>query len=503
MRQALHIFKKDIRHLWIEIAVTLLVVAAFTLTGARQALWLADPAVNTSMATTLVTSHGVAYRGATNPAVNTSMATTLVKFLLPLVWCILIARLVHAEALPGDRQFWTTRPYAWKSLLAAKALFVAAFVNLPLLAAHIAILLAYGFHPLSELPGLLWSQVLITAVLVLPIAALSALTTGFVQLLITGAVLWLALAAWNIVAPFYLVDPGWRALEWVRTYYDIAVLVLATLAILVWQYARRKTAAARWLAVAAVVLVALGNALLPWTAAFALQSRLSRQPIDPASLRIDFDSARQWAARALIERGDRVWIEIPIKIAGIPAGMTARYDGVIMAIEASDGSTWPPDQQPWSHVIGRDQVLSLQATVNGGFYRKVKDQPVKFRGAMYLTLYGNQRVTDVPFSTPPMAVPGEGLCTASPGAGRKSYYLICNSVFLDPQGPPSYSPFPADLAFDPVNSHRTYIASNYYPFPAFTAATVQTSEPLAHLRRDFDIGGLRLSDFEVPLKPIP
>jgi hypothetical protein len=67
----------------------------------------------------------------------------------------------------------------------------------------------------------------------------------------------------------------------------------------------------------------------------------------------------------------------------------------------------------------------------------------------------------------------------------------------------SYSPFPADLAFDPVNSHLAYIASLEYPFPAFTAATIQTSEPLAHLRRDFEIGDLRLSDFEVRLKAIP
>jgi hypothetical protein len=168
-----------------------------------------------------------------------------------------------------------------------------------------------------------------------------------------------------------------------------------------------------------------------------------------------------------------------------------------MAIEASDGSTWPADQQPWSHVTTRDQVLWLQATVDGGFYRKVKDQPVKLRGAMYLTLYGNLRVTEVPFSAPPMAVPGRGLCTATPGAGRKSYYLICSSVFLDPEGPATYSPFPADLALDPVNSHRTYIAAFYYPFAAFTAATVGTTEPLAHLRRDFEIGGLRLGDFEV------
>jgi hypothetical protein len=476
MRQAIHIFKKDIRHLWIEIAVTLLVAAAFTFTGARRALWLAEPAV------------------------NRNMAWTLLKSLLPLAWSILIARLVHAEALPGDRQFWTTRPYAWKSLLAAKALFVAVFVNVPLLVAHIAILLAYGFHPLAELPGLLWSQVLVTAVLVLPMAAISALTTGFVQLLITGSILGLALAAWNIIAS---LDAGWRAIEWIRSYCDITVVALAALAILVWQYASRRTTIARWLALAAVVVVALGDALMPWTAAFALQSRLSSQPIDPASLRIDFDSARQWAARALIEKGDRVWIEIPIKLSGIPAGLSPRYDGVIMAIEAPDGSTWPADRQPWSHITGRDQVLSLQATVDGGFYRKVKDQRVKFRGAMYLTLYGHQRVTDVPFSAPPMAVPGRGLCTASPGTERKSYYLVCNSAFLDPQGMVTYSPFPADLALDPVNNHLSYTASLEYPFAPFTAATIQTAEPLAHLRRDFQIGGLRLSDFEVPQKPIP
>jgi hypothetical protein len=479
MRQALHIFKKDVRHLWIEIAVTLLVAAAFTFTAARRALWLADPAVNRNVASMLLT------------------------FLLPLAWWILIARLVHAETLPGDRQFWTTRPYAWKSLMAAKSLFLAAFVNIPLLVAQVVILRAYGFHPAAEIPGLLWSQVLVTAVLVLPVAALASLTTGFVQLLSTGSVLCLALVAWNIGAPFYRLDVGWRALEWVRSYYDIGILALAALAILVWQYARRRTAAARWLAVAAAVLVALGNGLLPWTAAFALQSRLSTQPIDPALLRIDFDSARQWAARALIERGDRAWVEIPIQLTGIPAGRSARYDGVIMAIEASDGSMWPADRQPWSHVTSRDQVLSLQATVDSGFYRKVKDQQVKFRGTLYLTLYGHQRVTVVPFSAPPMAVPGRGLCAASPGAGRKSYYLICNSAFLDPQGPATYSPFPADLALDPVNSHLSYTASNYYPFAPFTAATVETTEPLAHLHRDFDIGGLRLSDFEVRLKAVP
>jgi hypothetical protein len=245
------------------------------------------------------------------------------------------------------------------------------------------------------------------------------------------------------------------------------------------------------------------DVLMPWTAAFALQSRLSKRPIDPASLRIDFDSAKQWAARALIETAYRVWIEIPIKITGIPAGMSASPNGVIMAIEAPDGSTWPADRrQPWSHVTSNGEVVSLQATVDGRFYRKVKHQQVKLRGAMYLTLYGNRRVTEVPFQTTPVAVPGIGLCTAIPGADRKSYYFTCNYAFLDRQGMATYSPFPADLTLDPVNSHLTYTGS-YYPFPTFAAARVTTTEPLAYLRRDFDIGGLRLGDFEVRQQLLP
>jgi len=54
MRQVLHIFKKDVRHLWFEIAVAMTVVAAFTFTGARRALWLVDQATNRIAAWTLV-----------------------------------------------------------------------------------------------------------------------------------------------------------------------------------------------------------------------------------------------------------------------------------------------------------------------------------------------------------------------------------------------------------------------------------------------------------------
>ena len=180
MRQALHIFKKDVRHLWFEITMVICVVAAFTFTGSRRALWLMDPAT------------------------NRIAAWTLVMILLPLTWWTLIARVIHDKALPGDSQYWTTRPYSWKSLLAAKTLFILAFINLSMLVADGMIVRAYGLPGLplgKELAGLLWSQVLLAVVFVLPIATLSGLTTGFVQLIfavLTPCVIGLGIA---IVAP--------------------------------------------------------------------------------------------------------------------------------------------------------------------------------------------------------------------------------------------------------------------------------------------------------------
>src|SRR6266513_4574279 len=303
MRQALHIFKKDVRHLWFEIAVAITVVGAFTFTGARRALWLVDPAT------------------------NRTAAWTLAMILLPLAWWTLIARVIHDEALPGDSQFWITRPYSWKSLLGAKALFILAFISLPMLLADGVIVRAYGLPLWAELPGLLWSQVLLAIVFVLPIAALSALTTGFVQLIfaiLTPCVIALGVA---IVAPEVVLGGFLGGSDWVKTYYMFLVISVAASAILFWQYSVRRTAAARSLAVAAGILAVLGMTLIPWSAAFRIQSWLSKQRVDQSLVHVDFDSGNRWLIRVVIEGGDRVRIELPLDITGLTPSMFARPEG--------------------------------------------------------------------------------------------------------------------------------------------------------------------------------
>jgi hypothetical protein len=251
MRQALHIFRKDVRHLWLEISIALAATAAFTFLVARGSQSLNDPAA----------AQGV--------------AATLLTYLLPAAWCALIARLIYAEPLAGNRQFWITRPYAWKSLLAAKGLFIAAFISLPKLIADAVILRAWDFKIGSELGGLLWAQVLLAAVLVLPVAALSAVTTGFVQLLAVTFLIVLGLGGWYLLIPA-AGDP-WLALEWTRSYSTGLVIAGAALAIILWQYARRDTTNARRLAGGAALAAFAVSVWLPWPAAFAFQSRFSTQ----------------------------------------------------------------------------------------------------------------------------------------------------------------------------------------------------------------------------------
>ena len=100
-----------------------------------------------------------------------------------LFW-FLVVRLVHGEAPTGNRQYWITRPVEWQKLLAAKILFVAAFVNFPLLIVDVFLLAKAGFRPeASYTAGLLWRQVIWAAFLLLPVATLAAVTSNVAQMM--------------------------------------------------------------------------------------------------------------------------------------------------------------------------------------------------------------------------------------------------------------------------------------------------------------------------------
>ena len=163
MRQAWHIFLKDVRRLRYELIVILVFTAAYA--------WLQG--------------HWSPLSSARNGRVNQT-AGMLRGFLLPMAWWYLASLAVYGEPLPGNRQFWVTRPYRWTSLLGAKLLFIVAFVSFPLLLADCFILTLQGFHPWASPVGLLWHEVALFAVIFLPMMAVACITTSFARVVLVG-----------------------------------------------------------------------------------------------------------------------------------------------------------------------------------------------------------------------------------------------------------------------------------------------------------------------------
>jgi hypothetical protein len=297
MRQTLHIFKKDARGLRWEIALVLLLVAAFTLSDARSHFTLGH-----------------------------DQWSRILKLLVLLAWFILIARVIQSEALPGDKQFWLTRPYSWRSLLASKILFLFVFITLPMTIANSVIVTAQGFPILAHLPGLIWMQLLWWTQFIVPVAVLASITSGLATMVFWAVVI-VAAGSTNLTQD--LADPL-GSLEWIGNSIYLTLTAAAIIFILVWQYGRRKTVDARIVFGCTMALSTLAP-ILPLSGVLPLR--------EPSSLTISLDPhLPPVTAGAGLVTG-MVQILFPLQIAGVPEGLTARTDSAQVRIEKADGDT--------------------------------------------------------------------------------------------------------------------------------------------------------------------
>jgi hypothetical protein len=237
MRQAIHIFRKDVRHCWPYIAA---VPALTALNAWVSSTDFPDPS-------------------------KLNSTSSLISLPLVVAWWLAIGAAVHGETRVGDRQFWTTRPYSWKSLVGAKLLFIAGFLSLPLLISDCIVLIASGFNPLALLAGLLCRHCWFLGFLILPFVV-AALTRATRDLVLTGLVLYIVsyiaiffMARWaNEFGILHLTNPQWigAAAPW--------LLPIAGFGLIVEQYALRRTVPVRVLAIAlgALVPVAMASSLM-------------------------------------------------------------------------------------------------------------------------------------------------------------------------------------------------------------------------------------------------
>jgi hypothetical protein len=423
MKQIVHIFAKDVRHLWKEILVSIVLITAFALI--EPTAWWAP------------------YWG------NSSPRQYLVGVLMILVivgWWLLIARLVHEENLVGDRQFWLTRPYNRKSLIAAKVLFLFCFLYLPLFIAQAGLLARAGFNPFSYVSGLAYGLLLISAVLVLPAMAIASVTSNLVRMTVTILGVCLILIAFTAT---------WSALSWrglihdrvsIPDFVSFPILVPITcIVVVLMQYMDRR------LAVSRITLSILLPAILLYALIFASDPivnlayrSLSVNQSAPIALSLSGDVTTSGSAHETLNPGE-VEVAIPIRISGTFEDVVSLIDGVRVDVRGQNiewHSRWQGlSHSNWEGVSARGYSANQEALVRFLIDRKTFEHLQAIPTTLHLTFAVTQAkqvaVQTVPVSMSDFAVPDVGVC--SPLLIPRNYKpqtvqgVLCREAFREPE----------------------------------------------------------------------
>jgi hypothetical protein len=450
MNQIVHIFRKDTRRCWPEILLSLAITAALVCIYPLR--WLALPGTD-ALGT---------------PNMNAAVLGTVLAGLVVVGWVMLIARIVHAESLVGTSQFWLTRPYEWKSLLAAKLIFLAVYLYLPLVVAQWLLLYLAGLNSASTIPGLLFNLLLITGFLVLPLVAIAAVTENFFRMAfaLLGAVLMgvAALVAitlqgysngynniWNrllLLAMDNLAAPAHSLASIGHHKPLLFALLFATVCgmVVLLQYARRKTWLCRMILLALPIAIAIAGMV---KAHYALNGQAL---IDHDYPKLSADAAPIQLAYGVDEKHQIVVFRgknnsgaliagarIPLHVSEIAEGTALIVDHSIVTLEAADGFRWSTEGNipalrkydlPGSRV--RDDYDMPQAffEIPYALYERIKTGPLTVRITLALTQLQETNSVRATLPAHDVAVPGFGLCEVETvGYGT----LQCRSALRDPQ----------------------------------------------------------------------
>jgi hypothetical protein len=474
MRQAVHIFLKDSRQFRWPILLLLAWMSLLAVVGGQRF----DP--------------GLLGQGLVGENI-----VRLSLYLVPLAWWVLIALVVQAESLVGDRQFWLTRPYDRASLFVAKALFVLAYIVLPMTIAQAAMAVQRGLPLDPTVPGLIWNQVLIGLVFVLPATAIASLTGTFTRFVFFS---------FAVVPVFIAAEllPPWNGVEWVRTTIALVMLGLTVGGVLWLQYRLRREGWSRLLALSATLAALVILHLLPWRVGFAVQARM----LEPSSgkvaaelIEVDYPAPGNYSAAGTPFRP----LSIGFRLSGIPEDQAIVCEGTRMSFTVRNGPTWSAraSGSSFQRTGGEGCWFNMQAPV--ALFDMAAGPTSTIHADLFMTLFEPSRVTTVAVGEALTEVEGLGVCGSTtpafpPTVDEQSRFarFYCEigfrapRVLIDVSGrrlmPPSYSPFPADLTFPSVLSRSWTVRP-------VDNVTLATQRPVAHLRLTTEARNVDLAKF--------
>lgn len=310
-----HILGKDLRWLWREIVLFLLVTAGWTWQQAHPEAW------------------------------TWSNGKSVLPILFFVLWFFIVVRVVQGEALVGNREFWTTRPYEWDSLLMAKAIFLVLVLNVPLLASQVYQLFSAGFSfKWTWIPGLVFLGLAFAACLTIPAFALAAVTESLVQwlLAVAGLAIFAVVISW---LPWDRLPPALNAAD--QATGAIAILMAGALVAfaIVKQYSRRKQRTAIAL-LAAAVLASIAIATL--TPIGTLRDICYPHPSEPSPIRLALQNSGSNNSREYMVTGFLPFkpaLSIPIEGNTTTPDTVALIEGARLNLKGDGGWSW---QSAWS-----------------------------------------------------------------------------------------------------------------------------------------------------------
>lgn len=374
MKQAFHIFKKDLRALWIPIGTVLALHIVYCILRVREP----------------------------NPQkyLHDSGPAGTVAVMLVLGWFSVIAAAMHEEPLPGVRQFWLTRPYSLRSLVGAKLLLCLAVMNLPLLVSDVVLLSIHGLPVVG--PALLVRQIESTSTFIAPafvLGVISSTTAGFWTSLFAAIVALLS-SSMAVQAILFGNTPVGMGVEIGG---GVGSLLLAAVLFVWWQYSRRQTRAGR-VVVFGVLLALPFLTVLPWLGG-ASEERLPPAPAEYARLKFTYEPQRSARTNVRQPSAQFVRVDVPVSVEGVPAGEDVQASSSSGEISAQ-GTIIPvrgallvrTDEGYW-------QELLLEPTV----FERLNSTPVSVKAEWTVLVRSGERLGSIRPGTASF-VPGIGQC---------------------------------------------------------------------------------------------
>lgn len=421
MKQALHIFRKDVRRLWRHIAAVMLAIACFAALDARTVA------------------------GGEN-------GSGIIEFVVCAAVWLLIARAVHEEALPGENQFWLTRPYERGSLLASKIMMAVFTVAVPLFVADCAILSMQSLPLGGNLGGLLLRQLVRAAWLILPPLAIASITRTITECVLVWLV---ALAIAGLGYFPGTTVPDFRAVN--EKYALIVALVLMPCAL--WrQYFRRGTRGSRAMIAAAVLLPVLP---FPEPAAVAIEGIWN----DPAAAGITLTPKVQSISvpPPTVQRTSRC-ASIPVSVSGMQPGWRL----AVLSWKdtfAAGGNTW---SMSWWPAGGGERTRNLDFVKSGAagaidaclssaaLQESGAGGPFTADVSVTLAVMAEDPPIRITAGVQPFDVPGIGRCRFQYSPGTDKYALGCTA--------PVWFPKEGLVGIGPMDSWKIEISLFRYPW---------------------------------------